>query len=150
MPTHHRQGLTVQLPVGGVDALIMRNRVGAALRRPGTLATVALLLAFAVYAVSLLPGVRSPGEEFGWSDDWLSNIVQVGSALLCLATGWRRRQRPWVAAGIGLTCWAVGDVYWLVALSDRDPIPYPSIADALYLAMYPGAYIAVVLLLKAG
>src|SRR4051812_10018889 len=111
----------------------MPRRSARRLRDPGSLAAVLLSLAFVAYAASLL--LRQPGTTIGWIDNGLANVVQVGSALLCVGTGWRRGQAAWIAAGIGLSAWAVGDLYWQVALVDLDPIPYPSIADALYLAM---------------
>lgn len=104
----------------------MPVRMPAALRRPDLLLPALLVVAFTVYAGSLLPGIRHPGQEFGWADNVLSNVVQVGAALLCLASGCQRRSNAWIFAGIGLTAWSVGDVYWLLALSHRDPVPYPS------------------------
>jgi diguanylate cyclase (GGDEF)-like protein len=112
------------------------------------MAAAGLLVLCAVFVYSVLPGVRAPGESIGWLDNGVANVVQVGSALLCLGTGWRRRQWAWSMAGIGLCLWVVGDLYWQFALADRDPIPYPSLADALYLGFYPCAYVAVVLLLR--
>ncbi len=127
----------------------MRERLRQAGRRPANVATAGLIALFVVYGYSVLPGVRSAGETIGWLDNGVANVVQVGSAVLCAATGWRRRQWAWAVAGVGLCFWVIGDLYWQFALANRDPIPYPSLADALYLAFYPCAYVAVVLLLRA-
>jgi hypothetical protein len=37
----------------------------------------------------------------------------------------------WFLIGTGIALWAAGDVYWLVALSELEEAPYPSIADWL-------------------
>ena len=42
-----------------------------------------------------------------------------------------------------------GDIYYLVALEGLDAPPYPSWADAGYLSIFPAAYVALVLLLRA-
>ena len=127
----------------------MRSRIVRLGRRPGTIASAALIVGFLIYFISLVPGVRPPGTPIEWIDNEVANGVQIGSALLCLGTGWRRRQGAWIAAGIGLSSWVLGDLYWQFVLADLDPIPYPSPADALYLGLYPAAYVAVVLLLRA-
>ena len=40
------------------------------------------------------------------------------------------------------------DVYWTLAFSDLDQVPYPSIADAGYLAALPCFYVGIALLIK--
>jgi diguanylate cyclase (GGDEF)-like protein len=50
--------------------------------------------------------------------------------------------------GLATILWAVGNLYWTFALADVEAPPYPSIADALWLAFLPAAYVAVVLLAR--
>ncbi len=55
----------------------------------------------------------------------------------------------WAVLTFGLLGFAAADIYWLVALQDLASPPYPSPADALYLSIYPAAFAALVLLLRA-
>ncbi len=55
----------------------------------------------------------------------------------------------WGMLTLGLFGFAAGDMYYTLALTgDPDP-PYPSLADAGYLSIYPAAYVGLVLLLRA-
>ena len=51
--------------------------------------------------------------------------------------------------GAGLCAWATGDVYYTIALEHLDSIPFPSIDDAMYLSLYPPAYIAIGLFVRS-
>jgi diguanylate cyclase (GGDEF)-like protein len=50
-----------------------------------------------------------------------------------------------------VACFAAGDLYWVLAWQHTDPreIPFPSIADALFLALYPCSFVALGLLVRA-
>ena len=58
-------------------------------------------------------------------------------------------RRAWLALGIGLLLWALGQTYYSVVLYYAEPAPFPSPADALFLAFYPASFVALVLLLRA-
>jgi signal transduction histidine kinase len=100
--------------------------------RPAYAALVAGLLLSAAYAV--LPTSYVAVRELG-----LYTLVEVG-AIVAIVVG-VLRYRPavavaWLLAAVGLSLWMVGDVVWSAyALVDRDP--FPSTADAFYLAGYP-------------
>jgi len=53
------------------------------------------------------------------------------------------------ALGVALLLWAGGNIYFTVALFDAKQVPIPSWADAGYLSIYPGAYVALVLMLRS-
>ena len=55
----------------------------------------------------------------------------------------------WGLIAAGLLVWASGDLVWAVWLNDLANPPYPSIADALYLLMYPAIYAALLMLMRA-
>jgi diguanylate cyclase (GGDEF)-like protein len=55
----------------------------------------------------------------------------------------------WALIAGGLLAWAAGDLVWTVWLDDLAHPPYPSIADALYLLMYPAIYAGLLLLMRA-
>ena len=54
----------------------------------------------------------------------------------------------WVCFGLGVGAWTAGDIYWTVALIDVKHPPYPSLADAGYLLVYPFMYVGVLLLVR--
>jgi two-component system, cell cycle response regulator len=109
---------------------------------------------FAVLVVFLAIVVIHDGTP--WLDvlepvyEHIYNAVLVGSAVLCLA---RVAVRPgerlaWTLIGVSLALWAAGNLVWLWALSDLAEAPYPSLADALWLAFLPLCYAGLVLLAR--
>src|SRR5262249_12953775 len=99
------------------------------------------LLAVAYVVVELL------GIEWDWLDGWGVNIFEIVVGALCIyrATSLRRNRAVPVLLGVGLLCWAAGDIVLTVA---SDP-PSPSLADAFYVAFYPVTYIGLMLLLRS-
>jgi two-component system, cell cycle response regulator len=77
--------------------------------------------------------------------------VLVGSAVLCLARAAlvRTERAAWVLMGLGLASYAGGNIFWSVALSGLESPPFPSFADALWLAFYPAAYGSLAMLVRA-
>src|SRR5439155_21000591 len=55
----------------------------------------------------------------------------------------------WLLIGVALAMWATADIYYTLALQNLAEIPFPSLADAFYLAFYPPAYVALGLLVRA-
>ena len=74
----------------------------------------------------------------------------IGSGLACFLRVWRRPEArlAWSLVGASILFWAAADVYGTLVLLKMDAAPYPSIADAGWVAMYPLMYIAVLLLLR--
>ena len=52
----------------------------------------------------------------------------------------------WTLLAVGVACWTLGDILWSVAYAGNPP--FPSVADAFYLAFYPPTYLALVLLVR--
>ncbi len=104
--------------------------------------------ALAVHALLAALGVHGTVQ---WN--WLYDGTELIAAAICLcrAAFVAEERGAWLAIGISLVCWAGGDLYWSVAFADlsTDAIPYPSPADALYLAGYPALYIGIVLLVRS-
>ena len=72
------------------------------------------------------------------------------SAAGCLARAIvvRQERGAWLALALGLVAWSAAEILstvWINKLSDP---PYPSVADALYLAFYPAVYIALGMLFR--
>jgi signal transduction histidine kinase len=110
---------------------------------------LALLAATGVHAAHAISGVGGHGVDSVFND-WVYNAVMVGSAGVCLARGVlvRAERRAWLAVGAGMAGWSLGELYWTIHLADLDEVPYPSLADAFYLSLYPGLYVGIVLLVR--
>jgi diguanylate cyclase (GGDEF)-like protein len=113
---------------------------------------VGVRLLVAVLAAFVVIGVVPTGS--GWlkvlHSEPFYHCVLIGSSLLCVARGVLRRDErvPWLVIGAALAFYAGGNLYWLVVLSDVAEPPYPSAADALWLAFLPTCYVGVVLLAR--
>ncbi|HEX2102805.1 MAG TPA: diguanylate cyclase [Solirubrobacteraceae bacterium] len=95
-------------------------------------------------------GVESPVWSWGWDKVYnLVELLAVATVGLRAATTRGSERASWIALTLGLAGFAAGDLYWTLVLAGLDEPPYPSPADAGYLAIYPGAYVALVLLLRA-
>jgi diguanylate cyclase (GGDEF)-like protein len=81
----------------------------------------------------------------------LYDAIMLGAGAACLlrARTDRDERLAWSLLGAGMVCWALGDLYWDAFLYyDRRP-PFPSPADAGYLAFYPLAYVGLIRLVRA-
>ncbi|HWJ43430.1 MAG TPA: hypothetical protein VNR67_08355, partial [Solirubrobacterales bacterium] len=112
------------------------------------LGLLAALLAF--YAVVVIGELPDEGLQDAVGR-WVYDVVVLGAAAIVL---WRAvrmpaERRAWLALGIGLLLWALGQTYYSVVLYYAEPAPFPSPADALFLAFYPASFVALVLLLRA-
>ncbi len=111
----------------------------------------AVSVAVAAYVVSLIPGVRAhPGFSTFW-DVGVNVLVLSGSGLVCLlrARADRSDRVAWACIGAGLVSYAAGTFYFYGFLNSRAEIPYPSVADALWLLLFPLAIIGVGLMVRA-
>jgi two-component system cell cycle response regulator len=82
---------------------------------------------------------------------WVYDAIVLGAAATVL---WRALVAPgerkaWLALGLGMLLWALGQTYYSVVLYYASPAPFPSPADLLFLAFYPASFVALVFLLKA-
>ena len=59
-----------------------------------------------------------------------------------------RGERGWALIGAGALCWAAGDVYWTLSLSNLSSPPVPSWADAGYLLFCPLAFAGILSLVR--
>src|SRR3954471_3703092 len=96
-------------------------------------------------------GVGFPLWEAGWAKTY--NLTEFLGCAVCAvrtlhATG--RERAAWLALTLGLLGFFAGDVYYTVVITPmQGDAPFPSPADGGYLAIYPGSYVALVLLLRA-
>jgi len=112
------------------------------------LAAIALGMAFLL--VHALTKVGHPALD-GFADNGVYTAVEVLAVGVCAARALRRgrdRAAWWLITGSLLT-WTAGDFTWTVWLGNLANPPYPSVADAFYLAMYPAVYIGLLLLMRS-
>jgi two-component system cell cycle response regulator len=104
------------------------------------LALAALALVWVVYAAITVTGVLADAELLGKPFvDVLYAGVLLGAGVLCLIRAWitHEEREVWATVGVGLTLWSFGDIWWIAFYEDAAEVPYPSIADGLWLASYP-------------
>ena len=112
------------------------------------LALWALLVGWVVFALSTVARpVPGPNTLL---DSYLYNGLGLLATALVALRGWTAlpaERAAWLllAAGMGLS--ATGDVIWAFVIDGQD-IPDVSVYDAFYVAFYPLAYAAVVVLLR--
>jgi hypothetical protein len=81
---------------------------------------------------------------------WIYHATLVLASLTCFvrAALVRDQRVAWIALGLGLLSWTAGDLYWTLAFTNVANTPYPSLADAGYLATLPCFYFGIALLIK--
>ena len=122
-------------------------RLSAAVLSGWAIVVVGLL----VYGARVGLVARAGFEPSALLDDWLFEILIAASGIGILARVVlvRTERLAWTMIGLGALAWGAGDIYWLVAFADAEEVPYPSIADGLYLSFYPFVYVGLVLLVRA-
>jgi two-component system, cell cycle response regulator len=96
-------------------------------------------------------GVGFPWWEAGWSKTYnLTELLGVAVCALRAVHASGRERAAWLALTLGMFGFFAGDVYYTVVITPMESgAPFPSPADAGYLSIYPGSYVALVLLLRA-
>src|SRR5215211_2293910 len=115
---------------------------------------VSLLVLTAVFLVVTVPAVLpSPAGYENFAVRWLYDAVMIGAGVLAAArvrTGAPAvERRAWWLIGAGIVVWAIGDVIWTFGYVDEPTPPYPSVADAFWLAIYPPLYAGLLMLVRS-
>jgi len=86
----------------------------------------------------------------GLFDDGVYNVLMVCAAgvVIARAITVRAQRAAWLAMGVGLACWSLGELYFTLFVESSNSAGVTP-ADGLYLAMYPCMYIAMTLLVGA-
>src|SRR5947207_4143908 len=130
-------------------------------RRPFALSSgserVGVALLFAVgwlllvgYALHALLTIGGHGAD-ALFDKWFNDAIVIVAAGLCIWRGVRVREErlAWLLLSLGMASWVAGNIWYSVFLIDLNPFPIPSIADGLWLGLYPPIYFALALLIGA-
>ena len=118
-------------------------------RAPRALLAV-LVGGWAIFAVHDATGLGGHGIDGIFNDGVYYALLALASASLLWRALTRRDERAaWLAIGVGVGLWTLGDVYSTLFVVNAANPPYPSPADALYLAFYPAAYIGLGLLIRS-
>ena len=121
------------------------DSVGRWIVSPVVVVVLVLLSAWSVaYELgdTLLPAVGNALPFSGIAPD----IAFLLASVLLIGRGFSG-ERGWALIGAGGLCWAAGDIYWTLALSNVNP-PVPSWADAGYLLFCPLAFAGILSLVR--
>ncbi len=115
-----------------------------------TIAFTAMWLAVVFHAARALLGFGGASME-AFAKNGVYTAAEVLACAICIGRVWTRRENRWAwgLIAFGLVTWTGGDLVWTVWLNNVANPPYPSVADALYLAMYPSMYASLMLLMRA-
>jgi two-component system cell cycle response regulator len=135
-----------------IAALVERTRTdtGGSERTSVSRRALAILLLGGTFVVALHDwlGVAALPDL---AVDLLYDAVVLGAGVACLlrASDYRRERGAWLLIGLAMLAWGGAEVYWTAFIEGNPAAPYPSPADAGYLAFYPLAYAGLALLVRA-
>jgi diguanylate cyclase (GGDEF)-like protein len=109
-----------------------------------------LVAAMATYVAASVPGVRHLTGYDVLLDGYLSTgiILLAGGLMFVRAALVPARRVAWAMMGVAVVIYAAGDIAYNGWVQFHDPVPVPSVADVLWLAFYPFAYVGILLLLR--
>jgi two-component system, cell cycle response regulator len=104
----------------------------------------------ALFAIQVSTGVAGTAVS-DWFQSYLYNALLFAGAGFCL---WRAAAIPqersaWLVVGLAIVSWTAADIVWTAFYADDPNAPYPSIADALWLAWYPASIVMLGLLVRS-
>jgi two-component system cell cycle response regulator len=112
------------------------------------------LIAACMAALALTALVALTGAGGARADDlvgnWGHNALMLVAAGLVVARviAIPRERAAWSCFAVALVTYAAGEIVWTAFYAGLDEPPYPSVADALWLAFYPACYVGMVLLVR--
>jgi hypothetical protein len=115
-----------------------RSRAESESARRFTFPVVALLVVLSVWAVAyeVACAADTPVANHFPFAGIAPDIAFAVAGLLIIARS-LTAERSWALIGLGALCWATGDIYWQLNLSQLSSPPVPSWADAGYLSFCP-------------
>jgi two-component system cell cycle response regulator len=130
-----------------------RTAFAPAARRGRPLLAAARWLAVAgllAYSAHSLLGACGHGLD-GFFENWVFNALLCAGATMCLARAvCSPLERPaWAALGVGLGCWALGEILYTIDPGQVTTGSFPTTSDVLWLTFYPASFIALGVLVRA-
>jgi diguanylate cyclase (GGDEF)-like protein len=127
--------------------------VAASLPAPARMAVRALHLVTAGLVLLYLASTifREHPSTISFYDGWIGNLAYLGCAVLAAlraAVVYDRQRAGWTAMAVALALFAAGNLVWTTYVQFMDPVPFPSLQDALFLPFYPIAYVGIFLLAR--
>jgi hypothetical protein len=124
---------------------LRRALPGRKVDEEGQLLSVPLPLTFVWLVLGVLTVLEAINDLFGvagpdWLyDNWIHNLILGACAAIVLARAFFEpvARKAWMAFGIGLLLWFIGSAGWTLLYASQANAPYPSFADAFWLAWYP-------------
>jgi hypothetical protein len=105
---------------------------------------------WATFLVAVVLGGLSPVPVGALSDVMVALVGWGTAASAVLRVALVRHQRAvWAPLALGMTSYALGAVVWTFWLEPLAEPPFPSIADALWLALYPLSFATIALTVRA-
>lgn len=109
----------------------------------------AILALLAPYVAYTLFGVGRPQLSTLFNEGFHCGLILIGASLAwARAIRVRQDRAAWGFIAAGITSYAVGELVYYAFLAQLKSPPYPSIADAFWLAFYPASYVGLALLLR--
>ena len=139
--------LPPDVPIRQLDGILTLSPLQSRLVVGAAVTSGVLWLAFVAHAAFDLGGAGLDS----FFNSFLYNALLLIAAASCLtrAAVLREERAPWAIMGLGILAWTAGEIYYSAALSQRDEVPIPSLADAGYLIFYPMSYVALAMLVRA-
>jgi two-component system, cell cycle response regulator len=115
-----------------------------------SMAIAAMCLGVSFESLHAVLGLGGHGLD-SFTEDYVYTAVELIAVAVCATRVLRRRddRAAWGLMTFGLISWTAGDLTWTLWLDHLANPPYPSPADAAYLAMFPAVYVALMLLIRS-
>jgi diguanylate cyclase (GGDEF)-like protein len=112
--------------------------------------SAALLAGWLAFAAGAVVGDHGP-VPVGRLNDWAMTLLAAGAAITVVlrVALVASQRRVWLPLAIGLTSYAIGTALWNLSIQHMADPPFPSVADPLWLALYPLGYATLVLSVRA-
>jgi len=113
-------------------------------------ARVGLVAGVVLYTVRTVVHLGHGVDHF--LDNWFYDGLLLMAAIVCGSRRWTaagRARTGWLLLSLGIAAWAAGDTYYTHWIGNDPNQPFPSLADAGYLALFPFAYVGFILLIRA-
>lgn len=128
-----------------------RAQLSAGLRIALRAAFALLLLTIAAAAVNVVFGVGGASIDEVMRT-WAPSAVYVLTAALVVlrAVAVPHQRAAWILFAVGVTLYGSGNLAWALWLEHVESAPIPSVADVLWLGLYPASYAGLLLLARRG